>query len=77
MKYLALLLVAVLSGCTAVIYSSEERTLVVVDLHPVGGNTTFAGTLNGVGEAALNREQGSSEDVITGAVDSLTGIPGL
>lgn len=79
MKHLALLLVAVivLTGCSAVYYGSEERTLLLVDLHPGGESIEFNGELDGVANAQLNREQGSSEDVITGAVDSLTGIPGL
>jgi len=79
MKHLALLLVAVivLNGCSAVYYGSEERTLLLVDLHPGGESIEFNGELDGVANAQLNREQGSSEAVITGAVDSLTGIPGL
>jgi len=79
MKHVTLLLVAMLSftGCSVVYYGSDDRTLMVVDLHPGGESIEFDGELDGVASATLNREQGSSEDVITDTVDSLTGIPGL
>jgi hypothetical protein len=79
MKHIILLLVAMLSftGCSFLYYGSDERTLMVVDLHPGGESIAFTGELEGVGQAELNREQGSSEAVISGAVDNLTGIPGL
>ena len=79
MKQIALVLVAMLSltGCTLVHYSSGDRSLLVMDIHPGGESIDFSGQLEGIGEAELNREQGSSENVITGTVDSLTGIPGL
>jgi hypothetical protein len=79
MKHIILLLVAMLSftGCSFLYYGSDERTLMVVDLHPGGESIEFSGELDGVANAELNREQGSSEDVITDTVDSLTGIPGL
>ena len=79
MKQIALVLAAMLclTGCTLVHYSSGERSLLVMDLHPGGESIDFSGQLEGIGEAELNREQGSSETVITDAIDSLTGVPGL
>jgi len=79
MKHIILLLAAMLSftGCSTLYYSSSERTFWIIDIHPGGESIAFTGELEGVGQAELNREQGSSEAVISGAVDNLTGIPGL
>ena len=72
MKITALILTAVLSGCTFVRY--DAGTLTVIDLHPGGEQITLDGELVERGRISVNRQQGSSAELIGVAVDAAVGL---
>lgn len=68
MQTRALILIAafaVMTSCTAVRYKSADTSLTVIDLHPGGETLSLSGVLDGTGALDVNREQGSSAEVIT------------
>lgn len=71
------LLVLGLTGCSFLYYGSEERAFVVIDLHPAGESLSFSGELDDLASVEVNREQGSSDEVIGDVIDGVTGVPGL
>ena len=78
MKLILIALSALLiTSCTVVRYQSEERTLTVIDLHPGGESLSLSGAIESIGTLDVNREQGSSAQIVSDAVDAATGIPGL
>ena len=72
MKITALILTAALSGCTFVRY--DAGTLTVIDLHPGGEQITLDGELVERGRISVNRQQGSSAELIGVAVDAAVGL---
>ena len=64
--------ISLLSGCTYVRYQNGELT--VIDLHPGGESIALDGTLEGRGELSVNREQGSSAEIIGDVVDAAVGL---
>ena len=72
MKITALILTAMLSGCTFVRYAAG--TLTVIDLHPGGEQITLDGELVERGRISVNRQQGSSAELIGVAVDAAVGL---
>ena len=72
MKITALILTAMLSGCTFVRY--DAGTLTVIDLHPGGEQITLDGELVARGRISVNRQQGSSAEIIGVAVDAAVGL---
>lgn len=72
MKITALILTAMLSGCTFVRY--DAGTLTVIDLHPGGEQITLDGELVERGRISVNRQQGSSAELIGVAVDAAVGL---
>jgi len=77
MKLILIALSLILASCTVVRYSSDERTLTVIDLHPGGESLSLSGAIESIGTLDVNREQGSSAQIVSDAVDAATGIPGL
>jgi len=77
MKLILIALSLILASCTVVRYQSEERTLTVIDLHPGGESLSLSGAIDSIGTLDVNREQGSSAQIVSDAVDAATGIPGL
>jgi len=78
MKLIIIALSALLiTSCTVVRYSSNERTLTVIDLHPGGESLSLSGAIESIGTLDVNREQGSSAQIVSDAVDAATGIPRL
>ena len=63
---------AALSGCTFVRY--DAGALTVIDLHPGGEQITLDGELVERGRISVNRQQGSSADLIGVAVDAAVGL---
>lgn len=61
-----------LSACTFVRY--DTGTLTVIDLHPGGEQITLDGELVERGRISVNRQQGSSAEVIGVAVDAAVGL---
>ena len=72
MKITALILTAMLSACTFVRY--DAGTLTVIDLHPGGEQITLDGELVARGRISVNRQQGSSAEIIGVAVDAAVGL---
>jgi len=64
--------IAMLTGCTFVRYS--DGALMVIDIHPGGESIALDGVLNERGALSVNREQGSSAEIIGAAVDAATGL---
>lgn len=64
--------ISLLTGCTYVRYQNGELT--VIDFHPSGESIALDGTLNDRGELSVNREQGSSADIVSSAVDAAVGL---
>ena len=78
MKLIIIALSALLiTSCTVVRYQSEERTLTVIDLHPGGESLSLSGAIESIGTLDVNRESGSSAQIVSDAVDAATGIPRL
>lgn len=68
MQTRSLMLIAallVMTSCTAVRYKSSDTSLTVIDLHPGGESLSLSGVLDSKGALDVNREQGSSAEVIT------------
>ena len=76
-KLIIIALSLILTSCTVVRYSSEERTLTVIDMHPGGESLSLSGAIESIGTLDVNRESGSSAQIVSDAVDAATGIPGL
>ena len=75
MKLIIIALSALLiTSCTVVRYSSDERTLTVIDLHPGGESLSLSGAIDSIGTLDVNREQGSSAQIVSDAVGAATGI---
>lgn len=68
------LLCLLLTSCTAVRYTSGDTTLTVIDLHPGGESLSLDGAIHGTGTLAVNREQGSSAEIVGAAVDAAVGF---
>lgn len=59
-----------LQSCTYLTYTDTERSFRVVDLHPGGESISVQATLDSIGTLDVNREQGSSAEI----VDAATGL---
>jgi len=78
MKLILIALSALLiTSCTLLRYSSKDTALTVIDLHPGGESLSLSGAIDSIGTLDVNREQGSSAQIVSDAVDAATGIPGL
>ena len=60
------------TACTYVRY--QDGALTVIDLHPGGESIALDGTLDGRGALTVNREQGSSAEVIGTVADAAVGL---
>lgn len=65
--------VAALPGCTMVRYTSPERSLTIIDLHPTKNAISLSGVLNNTGTLDVNREQGSAEGIVSSAINAASG----
>lgn len=72
MRLLLITALFLLSSCTYVRY--QDGALTVIDLHPGGESIALDGTLEGRGAITVNREQGSSAEVIGTVVDAAVGL---
>jgi len=64
-KIAAILAALLITSCTTVRYTSGDTSLTVLDLHPGGETISLSGVLDDTGTLDVNREQGSSSEVIT------------
>jgi len=64
--------IAMLAGCTFVRYS--DGALMVIDIHPGGESIALDGVLDGRGALSVNREQGSSAEIVSDVVDVAVGL---
>jgi hypothetical protein len=68
----ALVALFLLTGCTFVRYS--DGALMVIDIHPGGESIALDGVLNERGALSVNREQGSSAEIVSDVVDAAVGL---
>jgi hypothetical protein len=61
-----------LTGCTFVRY--DQGALTVLDIHPGGESIALDGVLNERGALSVNREQGSSAEIVSDVVDAAVGL---
>ena len=64
--------IAMLTGCTFVRYN--QGALTVIDIHPGGESIALDGVLNERGALSVNREQGSSAEIVSDVVDAAVGL---
>ncbi len=63
-----------LTSCTVVRYTAGDTALTVIDVHPGGETIMMDGELLNRGKLSVNREQGSSAEIVGAAVDAAVGL---
>tara|TARA_R110000772_G_scaffold151616_3_gene262392 strand:- start:103 stop:360 length:258 start_codon:yes stop_codon:yes gene_type:complete len=67
---ICIIAVMALTGCTWISYSSETISLTALDFHPSGDSISLDGVLQDKATLSVNRDQGSSADIIETVADA-------